>query len=272
MSAMVSQITSLTIVYSTVYSRRRSKKHQSSASLAFVKGIHRWPVNSPHKGPVTRNFIFHLMTSSCYRNNVLNLEVSFCPGTQFAQRWACLMDTRLPKVSYRTRDIDLALIPSSWWSKYNRLNDFGVAHSARPYKTTGDICLSNKFNEKLIDILPGMRHACYTIWAILKAVSMRSDIAYFKFTAANQKSKLLFRSYTIFRIFYYLQLQFAEYNVWSNTNAEYHLPSCFPFQNPVYRKVIAPILKCGWITYPLPSFNYVWEGIDILSHNLPDII
>ena len=34
--------------------RRSSKKHQSSASLAFVRGIHRWPVNSPHKGPVTR--------------------------------------------------------------------------------------------------------------------------------------------------------------------------------------------------------------------------
>ena len=29
-------------------------KHQSSASLAFVRGIHRWPVNSPHKSPVTR--------------------------------------------------------------------------------------------------------------------------------------------------------------------------------------------------------------------------
>ena len=34
--------------------RRRSAKHRSSASLAFVRGIHRWPVNSPHKGPVTR--------------------------------------------------------------------------------------------------------------------------------------------------------------------------------------------------------------------------
>ena len=39
------------------------EKHQSSASLAFVHGIHRWPVNFPHKGPVTRIF-FHLMTSS----------------------------------------------------------------------------------------------------------------------------------------------------------------------------------------------------------------
>ena len=33
--------------------RRRSIRNQSSASLAFVRGIHRWPVNSPHKGPVT---------------------------------------------------------------------------------------------------------------------------------------------------------------------------------------------------------------------------
>ena len=55
MSAKASQITSLVIVYSTIYSRRRSKKkNQSSASLAFVRGIHRWPVNSPHNGPVTR--------------------------------------------------------------------------------------------------------------------------------------------------------------------------------------------------------------------------
>ena len=53
MSAMASQITSLTIVYSTVYSGADQRKHQSSASLAFVRGIHRWPVNSPHKGPVT---------------------------------------------------------------------------------------------------------------------------------------------------------------------------------------------------------------------------
>ena len=49
MSAMASQITSLTIVYSTVYSR----KHWSSASLAFVRGIRRWPVNSRHKGLIT---------------------------------------------------------------------------------------------------------------------------------------------------------------------------------------------------------------------------
>ena len=54
MGAVASQIISLTIVYSTVYSDADQRKHQSSASLAFVRGIHRSPVNSPHKWPVTR--------------------------------------------------------------------------------------------------------------------------------------------------------------------------------------------------------------------------
>ena len=54
MGTMASQITSLTSVYSTAYSGAYQRKHQSSASLAFVWGIHRWPVNSPHKWPVTR--------------------------------------------------------------------------------------------------------------------------------------------------------------------------------------------------------------------------
>ena len=46
MGSMASQITSLTIVYSTVYSAADQRKHQSSASLAFVRGIHRGPGNS----------------------------------------------------------------------------------------------------------------------------------------------------------------------------------------------------------------------------------
>ena len=54
MGAMASQITSLTIVYSIVYLGTDQRKHQSSASLAIVRGIHRGPVNSSRKGPVTR--------------------------------------------------------------------------------------------------------------------------------------------------------------------------------------------------------------------------
>ena len=51
MSAIASQITSLALVY---WGLEQKTQHQSSASLAFVRGIHRWPVNSSHIGPVTR--------------------------------------------------------------------------------------------------------------------------------------------------------------------------------------------------------------------------
>ena len=73
MSAMASQITSLTSVYSTVYSRRRSKKHRNSAWLAFVRGIHRWPVYSPHKGPVTRKMFF-----IWWRHHNKNANIRLC--------------------------------------------------------------------------------------------------------------------------------------------------------------------------------------------------
>ena len=51
---MASQITGVSSVCSTVCSGADQRKHQSSASLAFVRGLHRWPVDSPHTGPVTR--------------------------------------------------------------------------------------------------------------------------------------------------------------------------------------------------------------------------
>ena len=53
MSALASQITGVSIVYSTVRSGADQRKQQSAVS----------PVNSPHKRPVTRK-CFHLMTSS----------------------------------------------------------------------------------------------------------------------------------------------------------------------------------------------------------------
>ena len=65
MGKIASQITSLTIVYSTVYSDADQRKHQSSASLAFERRIHRGSVNSPHKWLVIGK-CFHLMTSSWF--------------------------------------------------------------------------------------------------------------------------------------------------------------------------------------------------------------
>ena len=53
-NVMASQITSLTIVHLTVYSGADQRQHQSSTLLVFVMGIHRWPVNSPHKGLLTQ--------------------------------------------------------------------------------------------------------------------------------------------------------------------------------------------------------------------------
>ena len=63
MSAIASQIISLTIVYSTVYSDADQRKHQSCASLAFVRGIHRDRWIPRTKGQL-RGKCFHLMTSS----------------------------------------------------------------------------------------------------------------------------------------------------------------------------------------------------------------
>ena len=64
MGAIAHQINTVMIVYWTVYSGADQRKHQSSASLAFAWKIHRWPLNFPHKGPVTRK-CFYLMTPSC---------------------------------------------------------------------------------------------------------------------------------------------------------------------------------------------------------------
>ena len=78
MSAIVSQITSLTIVCAAFYSGADQRIYQSSASLAFVRGIHRWPVNSPHKGPVTRKmFPFDDVIMLRWRSQTNSISVLF---------------------------------------------------------------------------------------------------------------------------------------------------------------------------------------------------
>ena len=85
MGTISSQITSLTIVYSTVYSDVDQRKHQSSASLAFVWGIHRRPVNSPHKWPVTRKMF-------PFDDVIMITYVAFPltgPRCWYATKWQC---------------------------------------------------------------------------------------------------------------------------------------------------------------------------------------
>ena len=78
MGVIVSQITSLMIVYSTIYSSADQRKHQSSTSLAFVWGIRRWPVNSPHKGQWSGALM--LLPEASFGLRVLSLPLSVGPS------------------------------------------------------------------------------------------------------------------------------------------------------------------------------------------------
>ena len=83
MNAMVSQITSTSIVCLTICSGADQRKHESSMPLVIVREIHLWPVDSPHKGPVSGR-IFHLMTSSWW-NMFMWLDHS-CPPRNIHQK------------------------------------------------------------------------------------------------------------------------------------------------------------------------------------------
>ena len=69
-------------VNSIVYSDADQRKHQSSASLAFVRGIHRGPVNSPYKWPVTRKmFLFDdVIITNDIRSIALNRKIYLLIG------------------------------------------------------------------------------------------------------------------------------------------------------------------------------------------------
>ena len=105
MGSMASQITSLiTIVYSTVHSGANQRKHQSSASLAFVWGIHRWPLNSPQKGPGMRKmFLFDNVIMVCTKSHKLY--------TLFVLYYQ--MSRRLPAFQYIASSRQIWLMSSS---------------------------------------------------------------------------------------------------------------------------------------------------------------
>ena len=106
-STVASQITSLMIIYSTVYSCADQGKHQSPVSLAFVRGIHRWPVNSPHKGPVTRKMF-------PFDDVIISIQTFFvcvwiwCDAVCDVMRWEMWCDVMMwwyGKIRYTIYDI-----------------------------------------------------------------------------------------------------------------------------------------------------------------------
>ena len=116
MAAIASQITSLTIVYSTVYSDADQRKHQSSTSLAFVRGIHRGLMNSPHKWPVSGK-CFHLMMSSwsrhCFVPRTFLSWHSYAMSSHF-----CRMSCSFIQICFSvSRDNVCGTFPSIMWLK-----------------------------------------------------------------------------------------------------------------------------------------------------------
>ena len=110
MGTIASQITSLTIVYTTFYSDADQSKHQSSASLAFVWGIHRDRWIPRTKGQL-RGKCFHLMTSSCVQLETI-LIATLKP---IILRSMCILNLNLCTFHHITNDL-LRLFPglSRW--------------------------------------------------------------------------------------------------------------------------------------------------------------
>ena len=109
MGAIACQITSLMIAYSTAYSVADHRTHQSSASLAIVRGNHRWPVNSPHKWPLTRK-MFPFDDVIMPQLQVGNLVVQSPLTTWSNIRRYCI----------RRNDVrDKTKVMNSYWLQYN---------------------------------------------------------------------------------------------------------------------------------------------------------
>ena len=132
MSTMASQITSLTTVYSTPYSGWDQRKHQSSASLAFVRGIHRWPVNSPHKGPVTRKMypfddviMRHKTTVLRGIPHLLFLPKTFATSSSTMTRYLMIHNTAYTQWRHNIDTLSalLTLCKGNHWSSVERASD-----------------------------------------------------------------------------------------------------------------------------------------------------
>ena len=147
MGAMASQITSFIIVYWTVYPGAH-KTHQSSASLAAAQGIPRWPVNSPHKWPVTRKmFPF--------------ADVIMKPIVLFQEH----MCTSLPRNTYiyskcsRTQE-----------NSYTACCDW---HASNDYPMTFSDSSVNIFSDKYIEVWKNGQHLAYDIHLSMRVPELK---------------------------------------------------------------------------------------------------
>ena len=130
MSAMASHITSLTIVYSSVYSGADQRKHQSSAPLAYVWGIHWWPVNSPHKRPVTRKMFpfddvivnMTYFSVSTKHDCPAQLGVRTYAGMSMAKFEPCIYGSGTWSVLFHVYTINLSHQDNSFFYTYNLVN------------------------------------------------------------------------------------------------------------------------------------------------------
>ena len=118
MTTMASQITSLTVVFSTVYSDAYQRKHQSSASLAFVWGIHRDRWIPRTKGQL-RGKCFHLMTSSwTYEIQTVSITCTKVDWNQFS--------IAVTDVTFTFPLNEMANWDDLWWQFFHALHFVNV--------------------------------------------------------------------------------------------------------------------------------------------------
>ena len=125
MSATASQITNLMSAYSSVYSGEDQRKRQSSASVAFVRWIHPWPVNSPsqrasneenssiwwrhHEG-------IHQWWCQPWRNRFY-VRVSLCTVDVVAENWGISYEIALRWISPDFTDDKSTLVQVMAWCR-----------------------------------------------------------------------------------------------------------------------------------------------------------
>ena len=158
MDAMASQITSLTIVYSTVYSDADQRIHQSSASLDFVRG----PVNSPQKMASNAENVFIWWRHHVYRNYMNELN-----GNVTVSRARHLMNHDTFRLQENRGDViifkwfpGVCFLSHHWnWFVHNINNNDNVSFYSVNFKQQQIVMFKNAY---------GIRHTPDTSWHLTK--------------------------------------------------------------------------------------------------------